>query len=51
MHALVDIALIAVLVVLALYYLDVVLEWLLVLGVLSWTICQYGAKAVETWLN
>lgn len=51
MHALVDIALIAVALVLILYYLDVVLEWLLVLGILAWCSAQYGADKVQSWLN
>lgn len=51
MHALVDIALIAVVLILVLYHLEVVLEWALVLGVLAWCIGQYGHQTVQTWLN
>lgn len=51
MHALMDIALITVVIVLACYYLEAVLEWTLVLGVLIWCIARYGNQAVSQWLQ
>lgn len=51
MHALMDIALITVVIVLVCYYWEPVLEVALSLGILAWCVAQYGSQTVNTWLN
>lgn len=51
MHAIMDIALITVVLVLVCYHWEVVLEFGLSVGIVLWCAAQYGNEAVQSWLK